>query len=829
MPLFNPALLIALAVVAIAAAWALHLIEIDHDDGRLRLRFFRRASVTFALRDTWLLLGLAIVMGWAVAAALESAAWVSSSEGHLVPAIAIGTVIGWVLAISPLSRLGFITAGAAALLVPFAVIAPTPLTGGGIAPAAFSKWVMDLPGQPSTALLLGLIALMLLCGLWSGWWVFRRRLGLVALLPTGSLLAVEIINDTNALLWVFSIAWVSAATSLLLRLNFVTLKDRWRVRRLPRASDTGWTFGEVGIEAIGALLLAAFLLIPPLSSADISGFLVPGTLSADSLHPFGLGAGSGGGHAAIGSIGYSETVRPGSQLKAKSQTVMIVSGDNSTFYPYWRGIALGGWDGITWYQLSNTQEIPIRDLARIAARQVIPRSDLPQDPSRLETSHDTFRVLVPVSQTANAVFSAGEVISVDNQPTTVRGIVSATSTGTTFDTVDRIRFSSALQAPYTYSVTQATPKVDATTLRNAGTDFPAWLAPYRSVYSGGRTAQGYAVTRDTEIASLAQTIVRDAGATNAYDQAKAIESWFLSKGRFTYTLTPPPAPTGVRPLDYFLFTSRKGFCQDFSTAMNVMLRTLGIPSRQISGFGQGTFDEKTRRYLVNSLDAHSWVEAFFPGYGWIPFEATPDGVNLPVTRPNTAAELNAPPATAVVPTGRPRTNPADATPPSGSAGSSGLTNIWEPLAVAALLLVLLVILLLVGAIRWLMGVRDMPRIWRRLQFLADRLHVPRNDGDTAEEFAARLAGSVPPLERDVRSLGRLYTRASFRRGGLDAAEAQQAREAWVRIRQQYAGLVARAWRDALFSGQVVRAGEDEASGNRGRRRRRQRTPRGRDE
>ncbi|MDQ6709275.1 MAG: transglutaminase domain-containing protein [Candidatus Dormibacteraeota bacterium] len=828
MPLFSPALLVALAAVAIVGAWALHLIETGYDDGCLKIRFVRRVSVAFGIRDTWLLLALAIVMGWAVAAALESAAWVSSSEGHLVPAIAIGTIIGWALAISPLSRLGFITAGVTALLVPFAVIAPTPLTSAGVAPAALSKWVMDLPGQPSIALLLGLIALMLLCGLWSGWWIFRRRLGLVALLPTGSLLAVEIINDTNALLWVFSIAWVSAATSILLRLNFVTLKERWRVRRLPRASDTGWTFGEVGVEAIGALLLAAFLLIPPLSSADISGFLVPGTLSTDSLHPFGLGSGGGGGHVAIGSIGYSETVRPGSQLKAKSQTVMIVSGDNATYYPYWRGIALGGWDGIAWYQLPSTPDMPIRDVARIAARQVIPRDDLPQDPNRLQTSRDTFRVLVPVNQTANAVFSAGEVISVENQPTTVRGIATSTGAGTIFDTVDRIRFSTALQPPYTYVVTEATPKVDATTLRNAGTDYPAWLAPYQSLYYGGRTAQGYAVTRDAEIANLAQTIVRAAGATNAYDQAKAIESWFLSKGRFTYTLTPPPAPAGVRPLDYFLFTSRKGFCQDFSTAMNVMLRTLGIPSRQISGFGQGTFDEKTRRYLVNSLDAHSWVEAFFPGYGWIPFEATPDGINLPVTRPNTAAELNAPPVTAAVPTSRPRSNPADATPTGSSAGSNGLTSFWEPLAVAAALLVLLVLLLLAAALRWLMAVRDMPRIWRRLQFLADRLHVARHDGDTAEEFASRLARSVPPLERDLHSLGALYTRASFRRGGLDAAEAQRAREAWLRVRQRYAGLVARAWRDALLNGQVVRAGEDEASRNRGRRRRRQETPRGRD-
>ena len=820
---FSPALLPALVVVAVVVAWALRLVEPRYEEGRLTFRFFRRAPVVaaFTVRDTWLLLGLAIVMGWAVAAAVERAAWVSSSGGRLVPAMTIGIVIGWVLAVSPISRLGYLVGTIPGVLVPVVLLTPSPLTAVGLSVAAARKWLTDLPAQPTTALLMGLIALMLFSGFWTSWWVFRRRNGLVALLPTGSVLAIEIINDTNALLYFLSIVWMAAAASILLRLNFVMLKDRWRARRLPRASDTGWTFGEVGVEAIGALLLASFLLIPPLSSADISGFLVPGTLSADSLHPFGLGAG-GGGHTVVGSIGYSETVRPGSQLKAKSQTVMIVTGDNPTYYPYWRGIALAGWDGISWYQLPSTPEIPVREVPRIAARQAVPRDDLPLDPSRIETMHDSIRVLVPLDQTANTVFSAGEVVAVDNQPTTARGISTSGVPGgpVTFDTVDRLRFISNLRPPYGYTITQATPKVDATTLRNAGTSYPDWLAPYQTLYEGGRIAQGYAPTRDSEIAALAQSIVRDARATNPYDQAKAIEAWFLSKGRFTYTLTPPPAPAGVRPLDYFLFTSKKGFCQDFSTAMNLMLRTLGIPSRQMSGFGQGVFDEKTRRYLVNSLDAHSWVEAFFPGYGWIPFEATPDGVNVPVNRPNTAAELNSPAVTSVLPSSRPRPNLADTPLVKGSSSSSSLTGFVEPLLIVAGALLLLMLLGLALATRWLMAVRDMPRIWRRLQFLGDRLHVPRQQGDTPQEFAGRLAGSVPPLENEVRSLATLYTRASFRRGGLDASETQQARASWARVRQNYAGLVARAWRDALLNGKVVSEAGAAPSGSRGRRRRR---------
>ena len=823
MPPFSPALLLALAVAAVVGLFLLRLVETVYVEGQLRIHLFRRQGpvATFDLRDTLMLLLLSVVMGWAVAAAVERAAWVTNSDGRLVPAMAIATILGWALAIGRFPRPFSLLAAVVAVLAPLVLLSPTPLTGGG-APsiASLQKWLADLPAQPGLGLLIGLILLMLLSGLWTSWWVFRRHNGLAALLPTGSILAVEIINDSNALLYFFSIVWIAAAACILLRLNFVALKERWRARRLPRASDTGWTFGEVGIEAVGALLLASFLLIPPLTSTDISGFLVPGTLSADPLHPFGLGA--GGGHAVIGSIGYSETVRPGSQLRAKSQTVMIVSGDSPTYYPYWRGIALAGWDGISWYQLPSTPEVPVRERPRIGAREAVPRDDLPTDPGRLETMRDSFRMLVPLDQTANSVFSAGEVVTVDDQPTTVRGISTSSTSGggALFDTVDRIRFIGNLRPPYTYTVTQATPKVDATTLRHAGLDYPGWLLPYQTLYEGGRIASGYATTRDSEIRALAEGIVRAAGATNPYDQAKAIEAWFQAKGRFTYTLTPPASPAGVRPLDYFLFTSRKGFCQDFSTAMNVMLRLLSVPSRQVSGFGQGVFDEKTHRFLVNSLDAHSWVEVYFPGYGWIPFEPTPDGVNLPVNRPNTAAELNAPPVNAVVPSVRPRTNLPDAPISQGGGGGGTFSGVTESLLIAAGIALLLLLLAAAAAVRWLFTVSDLPRIWRRLQFLADRLQVPRGEGDTPEEFGQRLAGSLPDLDRELRSLARLYTRGSFRRGGLDPAEAAQVGESWSRVRQRYPGLVARAWRDALLSGQVVRAagGEGSRSPQRGERR-----------
>src|SRR5207248_1020673 len=83
------------------------------------------------------------------------------------------------------------------------------------------------------------------------------------LLPTGTILAVEIINDVIPGPVFFTGVWLAAAASVLLRLNFVGLKEGWRTRHVPHAADTGWTFGEVGIEATVAILAIAFLILPP--------------------------------------------------------------------------------------------------------------------------------------------------------------------------------------------------------------------------------------------------------------------------------------------------------------------------------------------------------------------------------------------------------------------------------------------------------------------------------------------------------------------------------------------------------------------------------------
>jgi transglutaminase-like putative cysteine protease len=115
---------------------------------------------------------------------------------------------------------------------------------------------------------------------------------------------------------------------------------------------------------------------------------------------------------------------------------------------------------------------------------------------------------------------------------------------------------------------------------------------------------------------LAQSLRADA-ATPAQYVAAVLER--VQQGA-TYSESPPPSRV---PLVDFLFTSRLGYCQQFSGAMALLLRMGGVPARVASGFSPGRFDRKRGEYVVRDDDAHSWVEAYVPGIGWQTLDPTP--------------------------------------------------------------------------------------------------------------------------------------------------------------------------------------------------------------
>ncbi len=152
-------------------------------------------------------------------------------------------------------------------------------------------------------------------------------------------------------------------------------------------------------------------------------------------------------------------------------------------------------------------------------------------------------------------------------------------------------------------------------LRAAGTDYPDGLEPFMN-----KTDAPFQVRQEAE------RVTRSAD--NAYDKVMALRRYLARN--CAYDLQTPPLPKkeddAVR---YFLFESRRGYCDVFASSLAVMARSLGIPARIATGFLPGEYDLERGEYVVRDRDRHSWAEIYFPGYGWQSFEATPSSDSTP--------------------------------------------------------------------------------------------------------------------------------------------------------------------------------------------------------
>jgi transglutaminase-like putative cysteine protease len=209
-----------------------------------------------------------------------------------------------------------------------------------------------------------------------------------------------------------------------------------------------------------------------------------------------------------------------------------------------------------------------------------------------------------------------------------------------------------------YTITTYDPHPSAAQLRAAGTDYPGpILEAYLTVYvpADPRAAQAGAARASSTrrpapvgvlLPAFDQTMLETYGSSaldtrgalahspyaqayslarrltlrsaTPYDYALSVEH-YLQQG-FRYDENPPAS---AYPLETFLFKSKVGYCQQFAGAMALLLRLGGVPARVAAGFTTGDYNATTHQWVVSDLDAHAWVEAWFPGYGWVRFDPTP--------------------------------------------------------------------------------------------------------------------------------------------------------------------------------------------------------------
>ena len=314
-----------------------------------------------------------------------------------------------------------------------------------------------------------------------------------------------------------------------------------------------------------------------------------------------------------------------------------------------------------------------------------------------------------------------------------------------------------------YRVSSEVMVVGEDTLRSASQDYPPGISD--------RFLQIPHSLPD-RVSSLASGIV--SGASNPYDKAVAIETYLRT---LTYSGSPMSLPNDADAVDYFLFESRESYSDYFASAMAMMLRTQGVPTRLALGFGPG--EEDADGFLVRDSDNHSWPEVYFPGVGWVPFEPTP----VYDTRPR-GVEFLEQSAQAVA------EEAAESS--SEEAGPrSSMVRFGTPLgtggAMFGIFLLTGVALMRVLWARQYGPPRSVQTAYRRMRRLAALLGFPSPLAQTAFEFSRSLSKLIPEAGSDVELVASAYVRQRY--GGVDPTSTEESRLAlsWRRIKEAFMG------------------------------------------
>jgi transglutaminase-like putative cysteine protease len=287
------------------------------------------------------------------------------------------------------------------------------------------------------------------------------------------------------------------------------------------------------------------------------------------------------------------------------------------------------------------------------------------------------------------------------------------------------------------------------------------------------------------------------GKTSDFDKIMAIQDHLLDPSQFSYDKTQTYDPT-LRSLVQFLKVVKRGFCEQYASAMAVMLRTLGIPARVATGFTPGHLVEgSTDTWSVETSDLHAWVEVPFEGYGWLPFEPTPGGMANPAMAtyaavsagstcpsksndcqgdggPNGGGEHTGKPKSDTV-QGREQTDPINTrpnggvstiTPPESSGGVRPLVLATWLAAAAGL------VLIAVPLVRWFRRRRSVRRAQREPRALilatydvfserAGDLGLGRGPGETPREYRHRIEATDLLTDGHMERLTGTVVRAAY--------------------------------------------------------------------
>ncbi len=628
--------------------------------------------------------------------------------------------------------------------------------------------------------------LMWSSGAWLSWCVLRWRKPMLGLVPGAAAFATNLLNDAvagdqNG----YTLAILVLTLALLLWTNYTSSIASATHAQVKLTGDARWDFWESGLVAMAALIVLGIML-PPLSTVDrttqmeSSLFSNWAQLQQRLSHPGSISVGGGG----AGFTGFRTDVPLGGALIRTRDPVFTYTkvGDFSTTV-YFRGVNETTTSSGEWTYPSGSPGV----FQPVPKNQVPPLVEQYQEQAYAGVD---VKMLRPPVGNSNILFYPGQLYKLD-RPTVALEVELPQSQSTGLLTsIDRLQTVQPPTSAGSYKVTVEYSVATEAELRNAGTTYPDWLEPFASLPdSGYRTADVLKGIHD-----LATTIVTQAHAQNNYDAAMAIETYL--RNNYTYTLTPPRTPPGEDPLSFFLFKSKAGYCEFFASAMGDMLRSIGIPTRLVNGFGPGSYDASTNSFVVRGEDAHTWVESYFPGFGWISFEPTPDnaGGYQPIPRGTQGQTVclrdncdvlggttTSGPGVVPSPTGLPRGFRDPNNPGSGRTGFTlRAPDAGTLTKIVGLVLAVLLIVFAAGA-RYLRP-RTVMGVWKRTLRLSELAGAKRQPGETPFELGRRLQRSFPEASEPVGALAGGFVVAAYAPPEVAATARLAVMEAWTSLR-----------------------------------------------
>jgi transglutaminase-like putative cysteine protease len=598
------------------------------------------------------------------------------------------------------------------------------------------------------------------------WFLFRSGKVWPAIVPGGLVLLINLYYAPNDISFWF-IAYMMVSLLLVIRFNLFSQENIWRTEGVFFRPDIGFDFLRDGF-IFSALVIAFAWLTPPVVDAKTLGLFDEFEGSWREMQ--------GEWNRLFADLNYRDrrafdsfgsSLRLGGPRRLTNEPVMDVKVEGVG--RYWRAVVYDFYTGDGWLT---------RDEDRASFGPNSPLS-LPEFEAREPITQtytfyrDQATILYAMANPIALSRSARVTFNALSYEEIVQTEFPNWSTGGEpwVEEITYIRSNAAVDQGESYQVISYATRAAVSQLEAAGNEYPTWIT------------ERYLQLPDS-ITSRTLDLAREIAAPfdNNFAKARAIERYLRAELKYNENLVAPPDE--VDKIDYVLFTSKEAYCDYYATAMIVMLRSLGIPARLAAGFARGTYDSEKDAYHVLNKDAHSWVEVYFPQYGWIEFEPTSAQPNI--IRPTSSEDDAGFSSPALPPENRPGLEDepfggfeGDMSLDEGFFGSSLPIVLTLPLLGTQISIprsvingsvsfvgVAFVIALVAGGLWWRQQNQFKPgesifNLYPRMVKFAGWMGVAFQTWQTPYESAVLLQRALPTYQRDVQSITSEYVYQMF--------------------------------------------------------------------